>query len=78
MLIVAPILYEMLIRHNHVIVVIISIIISYFTTNYSQILDIYGGGDPLFGGTYLILFLLGQLFAVMEINSKPKSQCNRP
>ena len=36
---------------------------SVFTTNYTNILDIYGGGGKLFGGTYLILFYLGMLAA---------------
>lgn len=39
---------------------IISCIAS-FTANYTQILDIYGGGGKLFGGTYLVLFYLGML-----------------
>lgn len=40
--------------------------ISYFTTNYSNILNVYGGGGKLFGGTYLILLYLGMLFAELE------------
>ncbi|WP_029320376.1 acyltransferase family protein [Butyrivibrio sp. AE3004] len=38
------------------------LMISFYTTNYSNILDIYGGGGKLFGGTYLILFYLGMIF----------------
>lgn len=36
--------------------------ISYLTTNYSNILSIYGGGGRLFGGSYLILLYVGMLF----------------
>ena len=31
-------------------------ILACWTTNYTNILDVYGGGGKLFGGTYLILF----------------------
>ena len=37
------------------------IILSIWTTNYTNILDVYGGGGKLFGGTYLILFYFGML-----------------
>lgn len=33
--------------------------IAFLTTNYTQIMDVYGGGGVLFGGTYLILFYCG-------------------
>ena len=36
--------------------------ISSLTTNYSNILGVYGGGGKLFGGTYLILLYLGMWF----------------
>lgn len=36
---------------------------SVFTTNYTNILDVYGGGGKLFGGTYLILYYIGMLIA---------------
>lgn len=38
------------------------LVVSSWTTNYSNILDVYGGGGKLFGGTYLILLYLGMLF----------------
>ncbi len=41
---------------------IVVLFISSLTTNYSNILDIYGGGGKLFGATYLILLYLGMLF----------------
>lgn len=40
--------------------------ISIVTTNYTQILDIYGGGGKVLGGTYLILFYFGMLIARHE------------
>ena len=39
------------------------ILLSYFTTNFTNILDIYGGGGKVFGGTYLILLYMGMIFA---------------
>lgn len=36
--------------------------ISYVTTNYSNIMNVYGGGGKLLGGTYLFLFYLGMIF----------------
>lgn len=50
--------------------------ISVLTTNYTQILDIYGGGGKVLGGTYLILFYIGMLIAKHEWLAKdslPKS-----
>ncbi len=35
------------------------IVVSYLTTNYTNIFNIYGGGGILLGGTYLILYYLG-------------------
>lgn len=52
--------------------------ITYLTTNYTNILGIYGGGGKLFGGTYLALFYLGMMFAkycIFEINSKKAISC---
>lgn len=42
--------------------VIIVILLSCWTTNHTNILDVYGGGGKLFGGTYLILLYLGMMF----------------
>lgn len=39
-----------------------TVILSVWTTNHSNILDIYGGGGRLLGGSYLILCYLGMLF----------------
>lgn len=41
---------------------VITIIISIYTTNFSNILDIYGGGGKLLGGSYLILLYIGMWF----------------
>ncbi len=46
-----------------ILVFIIIIFISYLTTNYTYILNVYGGGKRLFGGTFLILFYIGMWFA---------------
>jgi len=39
------------------------IVIAILTTNYTNILDVYGGGGRLLGGTYLILYFAGMLVA---------------
>ncbi len=39
------------------------VVISALTTLHSNLLDIYGGGGKLFGGTYLILAYVGMAFA---------------
>lgn len=38
-------------------------IVAFLTTNYTNILDIYGGGGKLLGGTYLIAFWVGMLYS---------------
>lgn len=48
-------------------VFIIMLFVSYFTTNYSNILDVYGGGGKLFGGTYLVLYYLGMIIAKHDL-----------
>lgn len=42
---------------------IVIIAISALTTQFSNILDVYGGGGRLFGGTYLSLFYVGMIIA---------------
>lgn len=39
------------------------VVIASLTTNYTNIMSVYGGGGKLLGGTYLILFCIGMLFA---------------
>lgn len=46
---------------------IIILIISFLTTNYTNILNVYGGGGKLLGGTYLSLFYLGMLFSKHDV-----------
>ncbi len=38
------------------------LVFSSWTTNETNILDAYGGGGKLFGGTYIVLFYFGMLF----------------
>jgi hypothetical protein len=38
-----------------------------WTTNYTNILDVYGGGGKLLGGTYLFLFYLGMLISKKKL-----------
>lgn len=42
---------------------IVILFISSLTTNYTNILNVYGGGGKIFGGTYLFLFYLGMLIS---------------
>lgn len=37
------------------------IAVCFLTTNYTNILSVYGGGGKLFGGNYLLLFFIGML-----------------
>lgn len=46
-----------------VILGIVILAISASATQYSNILDVYGGGGRLFGGTYLLLFYIGMIIA---------------
>lgn len=52
---------------QEVLLFVVIIVVSYYTSNYTNILDIYGGGGKLFGGTYLILFYLGMIFSKYNI-----------
>lgn len=46
---------------------VIILIISSWTTNHTNILNVFGGGGKLLGGTYLLLFYLGMLFSKHDI-----------
>ena len=37
------------------------LVLASWTTNHTNILDVYGGGGKLFGGTYLVLYYFGML-----------------
>ncbi len=68
LIIIAPILFKMISSPNTTVLLeivcgIIVVFLSYLTTNYSNILSVYGGGGKLFGATYLILFYFGMVFA---------------
>ncbi len=71
LLIVSPILYKWLWIMDlkggrgilgEILIIVPLLFISYLTTNYTNILDVYGGGGKLLGGTYLILLYIGMLF----------------
>ena len=70
LLLVVPVLYLFLQKadqqkHIHLLEVlgfVVVVVIAGCTTNYSNILDLYGGGGKLFGGTYLCLLYLGMWF----------------
>ncbi|SFC74527.1 acyltransferase family protein [Butyrivibrio sp. YAB3001] len=70
LLLVSPILYYVLaVAHGkryrmlyELVGFAIVVALSVFTTNNTNILDVYGGGGKLFGGTYLILLYIGMLF----------------
>ena len=46
---------------------IVLLYISSLTTLYSNILDVYGGGGKLLGGTYLFVFYIGMLLSKHDI-----------
>ena len=48
------------------ILLFVVILISYFTTNYTNVMEVLGGGI-LFGGTFLVFFYTGMLFAKHNI-----------
>lgn len=63
--IVGPVLYKIIQSickcklKNELVLLGIIAIVSSITTNYTNILSIYGGGGKLLGGTYLFLYTLG-------------------
>lgn len=46
---------------------VVILIISSWTTSHTNLLNVYGGGGKLLGGTYLLLFYLGMLFSKHDI-----------
>lgn len=70
LVIVSPILFKVFTsaaKSNHglmieIIGLAVVLAVSSLTTNYSNILNIYGGGGKLFGGSYLILLYIGMWF----------------
>ena len=67
LMIISPYIYR-LINHwktkiAHGIILVLTIIISIICIRYTFILDVWGGGKYLFGGSYLFVFLLGEMSA---------------
>lgn len=69
LVLISPIIYRFIIwadkKKTHVLWKLIGLAVvlflSFLTTNYSNLLSIFGGGGKLFGGTYLVLFYLGMV-----------------
>ncbi len=61
LIIIMPILYYVIDNHCELQGFAAVLIISEFTNKYSNILDIYGGGGKLFGGTYLFVVYIGMV-----------------
>lgn len=76
LVIISPILYYILNNKSkysyqiEIIAGLIIILISSLTTNYSNILSVYGGGGKLLGGNYLFLLYMGMLLAKYLFNKK--------
>ena len=49
-------------------VIVVLFVTAWFSINHSNILDIYGGGGVLCGGTYILLFYLGMVFGKKVAN----------
>ena len=64
--------------YKDILLLCIIVFISYLTTNYTNVLDVYGGGGKLFGGTYLIVFFLGMLiekYGLLHYSKRKNSLC---
>ena len=80
LVIITPVIYTIFKfsekKRNGVLVEIIGLIIVLFlssiTTNYSDLLSVYGGGGKLLGGSYLILFYLGMWIGKYQIKIRLK------
>ena len=80
LLCISPILYKIInILNNsnfsllkHILFLGTIIIISIIFTKYTNILNIYGGGGKLLGGTFLALYYIGMLFANKTLHTPPK------
>jgi len=78
LMIVSRILFSLLKRYDNtkhsvlfeIITFFIIVIISSYTTRYTNILNVYGGAGKVLGGTYLILFYLGMLIMKHKIFEK--------
>lgn len=80
LIIISPILYNMLMLCNRgkcslikkIISIVAILIIAIVNCRYTHIFDTYGGGGVLFGGSYLLLFYIGMIFA--DNNSRSTRQ----
>lgn len=69
MLIISPLIFGLIYNEDtknqckEIGVGVLVVIVSWVTTNFTNILSIYGGGGKLFGGTFLILLYIGMLVA---------------
>ena len=67
LLIIAPVLIRIIPKNvcvwglQELLFLVIIIFVSWIATNYTNIMNIYGGGGKLLGGTYLILLYIGML-----------------
>lgn len=80
LVLIAPVLYRVLTSGHKVCdltSLIIILIFSIWANNYTHLLQIYGGGGKLFGGTYLLLFYIGMLICkyFKKIVFKKKTAC---
>lgn len=70
LIIISPYIYRLLNRwkgkkekYIHCIMVVLSVFISVLCIRYTFILDVWGGGKYLLGGSYLIVYFLGEISA---------------
>ena len=81
LLCISPILYKIIKNINsskhsllkHILFLTIIMFLSIVFTKYTNILNIYGGGGKLLGGTFLTLYYFGMLFA-SKILYKPRKK----
>jgi hypothetical protein len=80
LIIIAPFLYCMICKaaqgpHKQIMygaLIILCIAFASVCINFTYVLGVHGGGQFLFGGTYIILFLMGMLFANESIEATNK------
>lgn len=78
LIIISPIIFNIINWTNKqkyknllIIFLIVAIIfMSYICTKCTFVIDVYGGGKYVFGGSYLILYLIGMIFANLKIKFK--------
>lgn len=67
LIIISPYIYMFLNQWKskivHGVIILFSVIISIMCIRYTFILDVWGGGKYLFGGSYLLVYMLGEMSA---------------